>query len=312
MIQTSRRNLSVVRRNWDWEEDLMSFWIVTEVGSDISLDFYKRYEKLTVLPMPYRLDGVEKEYQVEDEAVLKDIYRDLRNERVITTAQVTVDSAVKCFEGLARKGEQILYISLSGGLSGTVQSAETARELVLEKYPQAKIAVVDSLLASGGEALLVYYAIQRRGEGKSLDDTVQWLVNNRQRINSWFTVDDLNFLFRGGRVSKTSALLGSMMRIKPILHVNFDGKLIPREKTQGRRRSLKTLAEKCIQLSNPKSGQPVFISHGDCREDAEYLAGLVREGMPGVTDIEFFTLGPIIGAHAGPGTVAIFFLGDGR
>jgi len=290
----------------------MSFWIVTEVGSDISLDFYKRYEKLTVLPMPYRLDGVEKEYQVEDEAVLKDIYRDLRNERVITTAQVTVDSAVKCFEELARKGEQILYVSLSGGLSGTVQSAETARELVLEKYPQAKIAVVDSLLASGGEALLVYYAIQRRGEGKSLDDTVQWLVNNRQRINSWFTVDDLNFLFRGGRVSKTSALLGSMMRIKPILHVNFDGKLIPREKTQGRRRSLKTLAEKCIQLSNPKSGQPVFISHGDCREDAEYLAGLVREGMPGVTDIEFFTLGPIIGAHAGPGTVAIFFLGDGR
>ncbi|NLE20406.1 MAG: DegV family EDD domain-containing protein, partial [Clostridiales bacterium] len=181
----------------------MSFWIVTEVGSDISLDFYKRYEKLTVLPMPYRLDGVEKEYQVEDEAVLKDIYRDLRNERVITTAQVTVDSAVKCFEELARKGEQILYVSLSGGLSGTVQSAETARELVLEKYPQAKIAVVDSLLASGGEALLVYYAIQRREEGKSLDDTVQWLVNNRQRINSWFTVDDLNFLFRGGRVSKT-------------------------------------------------------------------------------------------------------------
>ncbi len=290
----------------------MSFWVVTDVGSDISLDFLHRYEKLTVLPMPYRLDGVEKEYRVEDEALLKDIYRDLRDERVITTAQATVDSAVKCFEDLVRKGEQVLYVSLSGGLSGTVQSADTARELVLEKYPQAKITVVDSLLASGGEAMLVYYALKLRGEGKSLDETAQWLVSNRQRVNSWFTVDDLNFLFRGGRVSKTSALLGSMMRIKPILHVNADGKLIPREKTQGRRRSLKALADKCIELANPKSGQPVFISHGDCREDAEYLAGLVREGMPGVTDIEFFTLGTIIGAHAGPGTVAIFFLGDRR
>lgn len=290
----------------------MSFWIVTDVGSDISLDFYKRYEQLEVLPMPYRIDGEEKQYHVEDEATLKEFYRLLREEHVATTAQVTVDSYLQCFEQHAQKNEPVLVITLSGGLSGTIQSAETAKGLTLEKYPQARIAIVDSLLASAGQALLVYYALKQRKEGKSLDDTMQWLINNRQNIISWFTVDDLNFLFRGGRVSKTSALLGSMMRIKPIMHVNFDGKLIPREKSQGRKRALKTLAEKCVEFANPKSGQTIYISHGDCLEDAEYLARQVREAMPSVGEIEFFILGTIIGSHAGPGTVAIFFMGKGR
>lgn len=290
----------------------MSFWIVTDVGSDISLDFYKRYEKLRVMPMPYRMDGVEKQYHVEDEAELVEFYRQLREGRVATTAQVTVDAAFACFDELLQKGEQVLYVGLSSGISGTVQSVQTAANMALEKHPKGKIAVVDSLLASGGEALLVYYAIKQREAGKSLEETVNWLVDNRQKLASWFTVDDLNFLFRGGRVSRTSALLGSMLRIKPILHVNYDGKLIPREKAQGRKKSLKTLAEKVISLANPKAGQPIFISHGDCREDALYLADLLKTGLPDNAGIEFFTLGTIIGAHAGPGTVAVFFLADGR
>lgn len=290
----------------------MSFWIVTDVGSDISLDFFKRHEKLEILPMPYRMDGVEKLYNVQDEPSLVDFYRELLSEKMATTAQVTVDSAFTSFENLTDKGEQVLYIGLSSGISGTVQSALTARDMVLEKNPKAKIAVVDSLLASAGEALLVHYALKLREEGKTMDETVQWLVNNRQRINSWFTVEDLNFLFRGGRVSRTSALLGSMMRIKPIMHVNFDGKLIPMDKTTGRKRSLKALADKVVERANPKEGQTIFISHGDCLEDAQYLAGLVKDGLKNIKGIEFFTLGPIIGAHAGPGTVAIFFLGDSR
>lgn len=290
----------------------MSFWIVTDVGSDISLDFFKRHEKLEILPMPYRMDGVEKLYNVQDEPSLVDFYRELRSEKMATTAQVTVDSAFTSFENLTDKGAQVLYIGLSSGISGTVQSAQTARDMVLEKNPKAKIAVVDSLLASAGEALLVHYALKLREEGKTMDETVQWLVNNRQRINSWFTVEDLNFLFRGGRVSRTSALLGSMMRIKPIMHVNFDGKLIPMDKTTGRKRSLKALADKVVERANPREGQTIFISHGDCLEDAQYLAGLVKDGLKNIKGIEFFTLGPIIGAHAGPGTVAIFFLGDSR
>lgn len=296
----------------DEEDCVVSFWIVTDVGSDISLDFFKRHEKLEILPMPYRMDGVEKLYNVQDEPSLVDFYRELLSEKMATTAQVTVDSAFTSFENLTDKGEQVLYIGLSSGISGTVQSAQTARDMVLEKNPKAKIAVVDSLLASAGEALLVHYALKLREEGKTMDETVQWLVNNRQRINSWFTVEDLNFLFRGGRVSRTSALLGSMMRIKPIMHVNFDGKLIPMDKTTGRKRSLKALADKVVERANPKEGQTIFISHGDCLEDAQYLAGLVKDGLKNIKGIEFFTLGPIIGAHAGPGTVAIFFLGDSR
>lgn len=288
----------------------MSFWIVTDVGSDMSLDFYKRYKNLRVLPMPYRMEGVEKQYHVEDEAELKGFYQDLRAEKVATTAQVTVDAAVSCFEELAQKGD-VLYIGLSGGISGTVQSVETAKNIVLEKHPNAKITVVDSLLASAGEALLVYYALKLRDEGKSYDETVKWVIDHRQNINSWFTVDDLNFLYRGGRVSRVTAIFGSMMRIKPVMHVNYDGKLIPRDKVQGRKKSIKALAEKVIERATPKD-QVVFISHGDCLEDAEYLANSVRKALPQVKSIEMFTLGTIIGAHAGPGTVAVFFVGESR
>ena len=291
---------------------LMSYWIVTDVGSDMSLDFYKRFDKLKVLPMPYRIDGVEKQYHVEDESTLKEFYADLRAEKVATTAQVTVDAAHELFGELAKQGEQVLYIGLSGGLSGTVQSALTAKDLVLEKQPDARIEVVDSLLASAGEALLVWYALKNREKGMSLEDNAKWLLDNRQRVNSWFTVDDLNFLFRGGRVSRTTALLGSMMRIKPIMHVNEEGKLIPKDKTTGRKRALKALADKVVERSNPKEGQMVFISHGDCREDADYLAFLLNESIKDLAGIEFFTLGTIIGAHAGPGTMAVFFMGDNR
>lgn len=288
----------------------MSFWIVTDVGSDMSLDFYKRYRNLRVLPMPYRMEGVEKQYHVEDEATLKAFYQDLRAEKIATTAQVTTDAAVSCFEELAEKGD-VLYIGLSGGISGTVQSVETAKNIVLEKYPKARITVVDSLLASAGQVLLVYYALKMRDEGKSYEETVKWVIDHRQNIISWFTVDDLNFLYRGGRVNRVAAVFGSMMRIKPVMHVNYDGKLIPRDKVQGRKKSLKALAEKVVEHATPKD-QVVFISHGDCLEDAEYLAQSIRKDLPQVTTIEMFTLGTIIGAHAGPGTVAVFFLGENR
>jgi DegV family protein with EDD domain len=184
--------------------------------------------------------------------------------------------------------------------------------MLLEKYPKARISVVDSLMASGGQLLMVYYALKLRDEGKSFDEVVKWLTDNRQRFNAWFTVDDLNHLFRGGRVSRSSAFIGSMLRIKPVMHMNHEGKLIPLAKTQGRKRSLKELAEKVIELANPQEGQPIFFSHGDCGEDIQYLAGLVKEGLPKNTGFEFVTLGTIIGAHAGPGTVAVFFLADHR
>jgi DegV family protein with EDD domain len=290
----------------------MSFWIVTDVGSDMSLDFYKRYDKLRVLPMIYRMDGQEKKYYVEDEPILKDFYRKLRDGRQASTAAVPVDSAAGAFEEIVKQGGQVLYITLSSGISASIQSGELAAEMVLEKHPDAKISVVDSLLASGGQLLMVYYALKLREEGKTLEEVVTWLTDNRQRFNSWFTVDDLNHLFRGGRVSRSSALIGSMLRIKPVLRVNEEGKLVPFEKVQGRKRSLKALADKAIALSNPKEGQKYFISHGDCQEDAQYVADLIKEGLPNTGEFMLSPCGAVIGAHSGPGTVALFFMGDHR
>ena len=290
----------------------MSFWVVTDVGSDMSMDFFKRYEKLSVLPMIYRIEGKEDHYRVEHEPILKEFYQKMRDGHQASTAAVPVDSAAELFEELVKKGEEVLYVTLSGGISASIQSGELGAKMVQEKYPQAKISVVDSLMASGGQLLMVYYALKLREEGKSREEVVKWLTDNRQRFNAWFTVDDLNHLFRGGRVSRSSALIGSMLRIKPVMHVNHEGKLIPMAKTQGRKRSLKELAEKVITRANPKEGQPIFISHGDCREDADYLADQVKQGLPKNAGFEFVTLGPIIGAHAGPGTVAVFFLADHR
>jgi len=260
----------------------------------------------------FRMDGQEKPYNVEDEPLLGSFYRKLRDGHQASTAAVPVDDAVKVFEDIVKEGEPLIYITLSSGLSASIQSGELAAKMLLEKYPKARISVVDSLLASGGQLLMVYYALKLREEGKGFDEVVKWLTDNRQRFNAWFTVDDLNHLFRGGRVSRSSALIGSMLRIKPVMHMNHEGKLIPLSKTQGRKRSLKELAEKVIELANPQEGQPIFFSHGDCEEDIRYLADLVQKGLPKNAGFEFITLGTIIGAHAGPGTVAVFFLADHR
>ena len=230
---------------------------------------------MRILPMPYRVDGAEKLYNMEDEPTLSRFYQDLRSGKMATTAQVTVDDAFTCFEELTNQGHQVLYLGLSSGLSGTVQSAQTAKDMVLEKNPKAKITVVDSLLASAGEALFIHYALKMRDEGKSMEETAKWLVNNRQRFLSWFTVDD-RFPLPRRPCHRTSALLGGMMRIKPIMHVNHEGKLIPRRKPPAAS-ALRMLADKVIELSNPKEGQTVFISHGDCREDADHPAGLIKE-----------------------------------
>lgn len=290
----------------------MSFWIVTDIGSDLSQEYVDRQEKLAVLPMPYHFGEESLEYKLGDEKNIKAFYQDLRAGKTIKTAQVTVDSFMKCFGDLAEKGENILFIALSGNLSGTIQSAQLAKALVLEKHPNARIAIVDSLSASSGEALLVDYAIKMRAEGKTLEETAQWLLDNRQRLNAFLTVDDLNFLFRGGRLTRSSALLGAVLRIKPILLINYDGKLVPFEKIAGRRRALKTLADLYSKRATPLKGQTVFISHADCREEAEELGGLLQEAAGNTLHLEYFDIGAIIGAHGGPGTIIVFFMAAGR
>ncbi len=290
----------------------MAYWIVTDIGSDLPQSYAKDRERFMILPMPYRMDGKEYEYAAGDEKNIGGFYGKLRDGHAASTAQITVMTYFTAFRELAARGESALYIGFSSGLSGSFQSSELAKAMVLEEFPNAKIDLVDSLCASLGQGLLVHLALNERDRGMSREDLLMWAVNNRQKVQHWFTVDDLNFLFRGGRVTRSAALVGSMLHIKPVLRVSYEGKLVPFEKVQGRRRSLKALAEKAIELASPREGQTVFISHGDCREDAEYVAELIRQGLRNTRDFLISPCGAIIGAHSGPGTVALFFLGESR
>ncbi len=289
----------------------MSFWIVTDIGCDLPLSYIQQQDKLLVLPMPYQLDGVPGMNKPGDENDAQAFYDKLRQGSVSTTSQVNVDAYYEAFKELTQQGEDVLCLTLSGGISGSVRSAYTALNMLTEENPDARVKVVDTLCASLGQGLMVDYVINQRAQGMDMDACAQWAEDNRQKIIHWFTVDDLNFLFRGGRVSRTSAMMGSMLRIKPVMHVNEEGKLVLKEKVQGRKKALKTLADKAQAFAKPPTGQKVFISHGDCQEEAEYLKGLIVDSMEGA-EVFISPVGRLIGSHSGPGTMAIFFMGESR
>ena len=229
------------------------------------------------------------------------------------TQQASVEDTEKLFRQILETGSDVLHIAFSSGLSGTANAARLAAETLKEEFPDRKIIVIDSLCASLGQGLLVDYAVRMKDEGKSMEETAQWVQDHLQNICHLFTVDDLKYLQRGGRISKTTALLGTMIGIKPVLHVDEEGKLVPISKVRGRKQSIQALVDKMEQNigSYRSQKQPIFISHGDCEEDAKYLAGLVKERF-GYNECLINIIGPTIGAHAGPGTLALFFLGDVR
>lgn len=290
----------------------MTYHILADIASDLPKSYAQQYDQLQLLPMPYRMGGVELEYKTGDEENIQDFYRRLREGEQSTTAQITVLTYFNAFKELAEKGEGLLCMVLSSAISGSFSSAVLARNMVLEQHPDAQILLLDSLCASLGYGLLVDLALKNRAAGMSLEDNANWLEENKQRVNHWFTVDDLDFLFRGGRVTRSAALFGGMLRIKPVLKVDEQGKLVPSEKMQGRKRSLKALADKAIALSNPREGQSYFISHGDCEEDALFVKELIQHGLPGAKDFFIAPIGAVVGSHSGPGTLAVFFLADHR
>ena len=242
---------------------------------------------------------------------LKQFYTKMRNKEMVTTSQINRDTCIDAFEGFLKEGKDVLYIAFSSGLSGTYQAAHLAAEDLAEKYPERSIKVVDSLCASMGQGLLVWYACMQRKEGKSMEEVVQWLEKNRLRLCHWFTVDDLFFLKRGGRVSSATAVIGTLLGVKPVLHVDDEGHLIMMGKARGRKKALEALVEHMEQTVENPQEQVVFVSHGDCEEDAEYVAQLVKEKWK-VKDIVINYIDPVIGGHSGPGTVALFFLGSKR
>ena len=282
--------------------------IVTDTTCDLNDSQAKDYN-IEVMPLEFTIDS--KSYMHYTDArqmPITDFYNKLRKGKSATTSQINVATFSDYFENLIKQGKDILYIGFSSGLSGTFNNSVIAAKELLQKYPNSKIEVVDSKAASLGIGLLVYHSVIKKREGLSIEENRDFIIKIRDNLCHWFTVDDLNHLKRGGRISATKAILGTVMGIKPILHIDNDGHLMPVEKIRGRKQSLEKLFSHMQETAIDPKNQKIFISHSDSEEDAKFLANLIRKNLK-VKDIEIGYIGPIIGSHTGPGTVALFFLG---
>ena len=291
----------------------MSYTIVTDSSCNLPESLIDELE-LEVLPLVFMTDGEEYQSYLKGQVTdLKQFYTMMREGKVFTTSLPNLSDAQELFEKIFQQGNDILCLGFSSGLSGTYEGVRNIGKALSEQYEQRTFTAVDTLAASVGQGLIVYYAAKMRQEGKSLSEIEQWVRENRLKMAHWFTVDDLMFLFRGGRVSRTAAFAGSLLNIKPVLHVDNDGKLTAIGKVRGRKKSLQEL----VKLMDEKIGSyhdtchTIFISHGDCEEDANYVAEKVKEKYQ-INTIIMNQVGATIGAHSGPGTMALFFVGDER
>ena len=288
-----------------------TFIITTDACSDLTDDIVKT-ENIFIMPMVFGKDGKEyHHYQDQREMKITDFYDEMRQKGIYRTTLVNPTDFYHFFTELLRQGKDILYIAFSSALSGTYQSATIAIDMLKGEYPNQKIIAVDTLSASFGEGYLVYRAAFLRKEGKTIEETASWIEENKLKLNHIFTVEDLGTLKRGGRLSSTAAIIGSLLRIKPILHVNNEGKLVALSKAVGRKKSLNDMIEVIKnQIVNPTT-QTIFIGHGDALEDAQFVGNTLKKELK-VKDVIYSFIGPVIGSHSGPGTIAVFFMGDKR
>ena len=286
----------------------MSYQIITDTGCDFPMAMY---DQLGLAVATLRVRYKEQEYTSYSEQWLKELFAGLRAGEAATTSAVNPEGWKAVIEPALQNGEDALVLTFSSGLSTTCQSAVIAAEELQEAYPDRKLRVVDTLGASLGQGLFVWYACKKRDAGMGLDALATWCEENRKNLCMWFTVDDLMCLKRGGRISAATALVGTMLQIKPVLHVDDEGHLINVAKCRGRKASIAALAKKMGELQTPGANDTVFICHGDCQEDAEKLAAMVKEQY-GVKEVFIYYVGAVIGSHSGPGTLALFFMGKER
>lgn len=290
---------------------MSQYTIVTDSSADLTPELVKEL-KVEVIPLSLAFgEEVYHDYPDNRELDPKDFYRRLREGEMATTAAINLQEAKDALAPILERGEDVLVLAFSSGLSTSCQSMMLAAQELMEEHPERKIYVVDSLCASLGQGLFVYHVAKKRDEGASLEETRDYAESIKLQLCHWFTVDDLHFLKRGGRVSAATALLGSMLQIKPVLHVDDEGHLINVSKARGRKNSIQAIVDKCAELAIDPGKQTMFICHGDCIEDARLLADMVRERF-GTKDIRIGYTGTVIGAHSGPGTLSLFFLGQHR
>lgn len=288
----------------------MSFTLFTDSCCDMPQSYYAQND-IHVVPLSYLIGNDTFPDTMATDAQYHAFYERVRSGEMPSTTQVNADQFQRAFEPELKAGRDVLYVGFSSALSGTFNSARIAREQLTQDYPDRKIYTVDSTCASMGQGLLVHQVMQQRDAGWELEKVVAWIEENKLNVNHWFTVDDLHHLRRGGRVSGAAAVVGTLIGIKPVLHVDNQGRLIPQEKVRGRRRALKALVDHMEEMGTDIGKSPVFISHGDCREDVQVVVDLIKERFGiGVEAIHY--VGPVIGSHSGPGTVALFFMGKNR
>ena len=290
---------------------MSEYVIMTDSSCDLPGSLADEME-LSVLPLYVDVDGQKyMNYLDEREISFADIYAKLRTKCPAKTSAVNMNDFLEPMENLLKAGKDVLYIGFSSGLSGTYNAGEMAAQELRERYPERKIYTVDSLSASLGQGLLIWLSWQEKQKGKSIEEVRDFTEATKLHLCHWFTIDDLMFLKRGGRVSGATAVVGSMLSIKPIMHVDNEGHLIKVGTARGRKASIKALADEAERLGADLSEQTVFISHGDCVEEANYLADIMRSRF-NVKKVLVNYVGPVIGAHSGPGTIALFFLGKER
>ena len=290
---------------------MKDFTIITDSCCDLPAQMAEELG-IRVMPLTVIINGTEyANYLDEREITFKDFYKKMREEAESSTSAMNGESLKTAIEEEIAGGKDVLVLSFSSALSNTYNvAAQTVKELS-QKYPDSKIYAVDTLAASMGQGLLVYLACKQKEQGKSIDEVKAYVENNRLNLAHWFTVDDLHFLKRGGRISKATAILGTMLSIKPVLHVDDEGRLISMFKTRGRSAALNKIAEEMANTAIEPEKQTIFISHGDCIDDVNKLIDIIKSKI-NVKEIITHYVGPVIGSHSGPGTVALFFMGTKR
>ena len=288
---------------------MKDYIIFTDSACDMELSTLKKWN-VKCIDLTLKFENEEKIWS-NNEIEPKTFYQKMRDGGIAKTSAVNSEKFKQGFEEEIKKGNDILYLAFSSGLSTTCNSGSFACKALSEVYPDSKLITVDSLAASAGFGLLLYLAVQKKEEGATIEELEKYIKETVPHICHWFTVDDLVYLKRGGRVSPAAAFIGGMLGIKPVLHVDDEGHLVPVTKVRGRKASIKALADKYGELAIDKTTGPIFICHGDCQEDAQLLADIIKNDYGRDIDITVYT-GPVIGAHSGPGTLALFFLGKNK
>ncbi|HNX61194.1 MAG TPA: DegV family protein [Candidatus Limiplasma sp.] len=288
-----------------------SYVFMTDSDSDLPFRYVDEYD-LQMVYMPYIVDGVEYFDDLGRSGKQAEYFQKMREGMSPVTSLLPTPAYLEYFEPILAEGRDILFIAFSSHMSSTINNIFAARDELLKKYPDRTILVVDTLSISAPMSLLLHHAYQMYTEGKSMQEIADWVLANRMRAHAWLTVDDLKYLKRGGRISAIAATMGTMLDLKPIIIINREGSMAAVDKVRGRKAALRYLADKTAENIENPAEQSIVIIHADAKEDADRLEGLLRERIPTLKNVEQYFVGPVIGAHCGPGTVACCFMGKER